>query len=443
MAGKLKGYAKAWYKRQRRAALERTLTVTYPLDVLEDYTDPTRELCPASMERGPAPIFLRDDDICDISGYEGLAPSPEINLFEIDDATAIGRTEFILKDGKALYPRVIDPAHDACMLELENRGRVDVKAGTVSIFPRKAVLRAPKAISLLGQCNGNYAHWVTEVLARFALVDDLPEYKGWPLLVDHPIHEKLLDALDFLNVSRRKIIEVRQYQRVEVGKLVYISPPSMTPPETREFHETGNLARPRVEQFHFSRFALAKLRDRVGAMAEDCLATAGTDLPPIAHRRMFLQRAAWSTGNGRLLRNADVVEDALREMEFEGVQIADYSFEGQVLTARQSRVVVSPIGAALSNLVFRDPGCIAIILTPHYEAATFYYFANLMAALGHNVIFVLGPQTRHGTGNIYNKDFRISIRLLREAIMKAKELEHDQKIKRQPSPAPVLRVIGE
>ncbi|GLT02725.1 hypothetical protein GCM10007897_41470 [Sphingobium jiangsuense] len=435
--------------RLRRAVFERMLTVTYPLAELEEYAAaqaiPVKRLAPASMTHGPAPVFLRDDDLCDISGYEGLAPSPEINLFELNNAIAIGRTEFILKGGKALYPRVIDPATDAFMMELENRGKVDLKAARVSIFPRKAILREKRAISLLGQCNGNYAHWVTEVLARFVLVDDIPEFKGWPLLVDHPIHEKLLDALDFLNVSRRRIIEVRQYQRVEVEHLVYISPPSMTPPDTREFFETGQLAPPRVEQFHFSQPALAKLRERAGTMAQDCLVSAGTDFPFMAHRKIFLQRAAWSTGNGRLLRNADVVEEALREMDFEGVQIADYSFEGQVLTARQAKIVVSPIGAAISNLVFREPGCIAIILTPHYERATFYYFANLMAALGHHVIFVLGPQTRHGSGNIYNRDFRVSIRLLRQAILKASEIEHDQKIKRQmPSvAAPALRVVGE
>jgi capsular polysaccharide biosynthesis protein len=434
--------------------LERALTLTLPLGVLEEYAAaqsiPARQLAPASETHGPAPIFLRDDDLCDISGYEGLAPSPEVNLFELSDVTVIGRTEFVLAGGRALHPKVINPTMDAFMMELENRGKVDLDSGTVSIFPRAAILREPKAISLLGQCNGNYAHWVTEVLARFILVDEIPEFKGWPLLVDCPVHEKLLDALDFLNVSRRRIIEVRQYQRVQVERLIYITPPSMTPPDTREFFKTGKLAPPRVEQFHFSKPVLAKLCERAGDMARDCLPAAGTEdfdfeSQFVGRKKIFLQRAAWSTGNGRLLRNADSVEAVLAELGFQGIQIADYSFEGQALTAQESGIVVSPIGAALSNLVFRKPGCVVVILSPHYEAATFYYFANLMAALGHHAIFVLGPQTRHGGANIYNRDFRISIRLLRQAVRKALEIEHDQRIRKRPSSnvVPVLRVVGE
>src|SRR5690606_21036948 len=152
---------------------------------------PMRKLAPAVLVKSKAPIFIRNEELCDVSGYDGSEPSPEINLFELDDVTVVGRTEFILKDGKALYPRVIDPSTDAFMMELENRGSVDSATGKVSIFPRSAILHHERAISLLGQCNGNYAHWTTEVLARFTLIEDIPEFKGVPLLVDHPVHEKL------------------------------------------------------------------------------------------------------------------------------------------------------------------------------------------------------------------------------------------------------------
>lgn len=416
------------------------MTEAFPLTRLEDFVAlngmRVRNLAQPGVVTGPAPIFIRDNELCEVSGYNGNAPSPEINLFELDDVTVIGRTELIIKDKTALYPSIIDPYIDAFMLELENRGRVDLKAGKVSVFPRAKVIREDRAISLLGQCNGNYAHWVTEVLTRFVLIDEMPEFNGFPLLVDHPVHEKLLDALDFLNVSRRRIINVLPYQKVRVGRLIYISPPSMTPPETREFFESGRLATPRVEQFRFSRHALAKLRKVAVPLAQDCLTAPKLEepwreLPAPKDRKVFLQRQAHSTGNGRLLRNADVVECMLQEFGFSGINIADYSFEGQVLTAQDVEVVVSPIGAALTNLVFREPGCIVIILSPHYEGATFHYFANLMATLGHHLIFVLGPQTRHGGPSVYNHDFRISIRLLRQAVRTAAEIVHDRRINKQ------------
>lgn len=435
---KINGYAYKLWRRLRRFVSEKYLTETYFLTRLEDYGKQhslkVTKIASATLEQGVPPVFFRDDDLCAIDGYDGCAPSPDINIFEFDKVMVVGRTEFILKDRLALYPGVIDPKADAFMMELENRGSVDVATGGLRLFPRSAVVRCSRAISLLGQCNGNYAHWVTEVLARFVLIDEMPEFRGVPLLVDHPVHEKLLDALDFLNVSRREIIQILPYQKVQVDHLIYISPPSMTPPETRCFFESGMLAPPRVEQFHFSRFALGRLRDRTVKMAQDCRPSPKGELfwdedPAPANRRIFLRRQAWSTGNGRLLRNADVVEQYLEELGFAGHEIADYSFEGQVLTAREAGIIVSPIGAALTNLVFRDPGCIVIILTPHYANATYYYFANLMAALGHQTIFVLGPQTRHGGQNIYNRDFRISMRLLRQAVRKAIEIEHGCKVR--------------
>lgn len=218
--------AKGQWRRARRIVLERAMTETYPLVELESHAAtrsfPVRKLIPAERIQGNPPIFIRAEELCDLTGYDGSEPSPEINLFELNDVTVVGRTEFIIKDGKALYPGIIDPALDAFMMEIENRGRVDPNLGKVHIFPRAAVLQADHAISLLGQCNGNYAHWITEVLTRFTLIEELPEFEDIPLLVDHPVHEKLLDALDFLNVSRRRIIDVLPYQKVRVGRLIYI-----------------------------------------------------------------------------------------------------------------------------------------------------------------------------------------------------------------------------
>lgn len=431
--------SKAVKARVKRYVSETALSKTYQLVSLQEYCAGSnvvpRQLQPFSVAEGPKPLFLRDDALCDLSEYDGSAPSPEVSLYSLNNVEAVGRTEFILAGDRAMYPDVIEPRHDAFMMELENRGSVDLERGTVKIFPRKAVLQHDRAISLLGQCNGNYAHWITEVLTRFVLIDQMPEYQGWPLLVDHPVHEKLVDALDFLNICRREIINVLPYQRVSVGQLIYISPPSMTPPETRQFFETGSLAPPRANQFHFSGTALSMLRIRAVKMAKDLRVLPMVDepwceaeLPEV--ERIYLPRRAHTTGNGRLLENGDDVEHALGCLGYTSVNIADYSFEGQVLSVQSAAIVVAPIGAALANLVFRRPGSVVIILTPQYRDATFYYFSNLMAALGHRVIFVLGLQTPRGDGNPYNRNFRVSLSLVRQATVIANEMFQNAKTNR-------------
>ena len=49
-----------------------------------------------------------------------------------------------------------------------------------------------------------------------------------------------------------------------------------------------------------------------------------------------------------------------------------------------------------------------VVISPVFPGATFFYFANLLSCLGHNIIFVLGKQTvTQGVGyqEFYNRDF--------------------------------------
>ena len=416
------------------------MSESYDIIALEVYASDclisSRVLAPSNSTRVVEPLFFRNRELCEIAGYDTPPPSPEVRLYELNEVTVMGRTEFILKDGLCLYPQIIDPCKEAFMMEIEKRGSINIPESKIKIFPRGHVLKTDSAISLLGQCNGNYAHWITEVLTRLVLIDDLAEFKGWPILVDSPVHEKLLDMLDFLNCSRRTVISVASYQKVHVKNLAYITPPCMTPPETRKFFEEGVIDRPRSDQFKFSSVALARLKDKAISKSLECVVHPRFEEPWCEEllypaKLHFFSRQAKNTGNGRFLENTDAVEIQLKEFGFSAIELADFSFQGQVLTAFESGIVVAPIGASLVNLVFSRPGCIVVILSPHYEGATFFYFANLMSVLGHQSIFVLGSQTRHGDNSIYNKNFHISLPLLRAGLLKAMELYRQKKMNLQ------------
>lgn len=419
-------------KRLRYKLFSRTYELL-PLERLSGaFTAESRVILPKRMIKGSRPRFI-GGETCDLSDYDGTIVAPEVRLYRFTEVSAVGRTELIFKDGTAYFPQVLAPRLYAFMCELEGRGRVYAGHDKMTLHTRARSQRVDSAISLLSQCNGNYAHWITEVLARLVLIDQIDELHDLPLLVDHPVHEKLVHALEVMNEGRRRIIPVRNYERVHAKALVYVTLPSVTPPETRRFFETQEIDDPRADQFQFSRDALSRLSDTASAIAGDYgviprfgldsrsspRLTQGITPEDLQPRLVYLCREAYSTGNGRIILNEDGVKAMLSWRGFAFLDIYRLSFELQVQALQKAEVVVSPIGAALANLVFCPPGCQVIILSPFYHRASFHYFANLMTALGHSAIFVLGPQAMQGSGSIYNRDYLVRLSQLEEALAMA------------------------
>lgn len=422
---------------------QKILSKTFDLALLEGLKEGagfrSRGILPSDRIQGGKPHFLGGNDSCDLSGYDGAQFSPEVQLCEFENVCVMGRTEFILKDDKAYYPKVLDPAVYAFMIEIEGRGRVHPDHRKITLFPRSRSQTVDRAISLLGQCSGNYAHWLTEVLARLVLIEDREDLRDFPLLVDYPVHKKLIHALEVMNKNQRKIIPVRNYEKVYVKSLVYVTLPAVTPAETRHFFNTATLDTPRSEQFQFSSEALRRVRktalERAALFAVPPQATPKTAANMIGRnatmggtspRLAYLNRTRGSTGNGRHILNDSGVEDMLKDHGFTSIDVFSLPFETVIQTFQNLEVVVAPIGAAIANLTFCPPGLKVIVLTPFYEMASFHYFANLLAALGHEAIFVLGPQAKLDRGSVYNRNYFIPLPELESALSLAYSNEIQQ-----------------
>ena len=428
LAGQIKRFVK-WHVASR----------TFPLGELDAYAAENglqvNTIMRGSTVRSNPPKFWGGSDKIDLSIYAGTLIAPEVKLIEIPNAVAVGRSEFIIKDGRALYPRPFDPDLYTFMLELEKRARVDLSQSRITLQLKSKVIKVGRAISLLGQCNGNYAHWVLEVLTRAAIVETIPSLQGLPFLVDSPVHETLGLALEFLNKSGREIIPVRNAQKVEAEKVFHLTSPSFTPPETRRFFESGEIDKPRPDQFRFSPDALRVLREMAlqevaeYAPRQNFHQHMKRDLL-VDPQLVYMPRKPATTGNGRHIANATAVEADLLSRGFSMVDTFSMSFEEQVLSLRSAKVVVSAIGSSLVNLVFCEPGVKVVMLSPHYPDANWFYWANLMTAMGHNIYIVLGPQCGSGASQIYHRDFRISLRLLDAALGEAlKEARVDESVR--------------
>lgn len=410
----------------------------------------TRTIEPShSIPSTPARFFGRESDRL-TPEYSGETTAPHVSLVELSDVQVMGSTEFILYGRSAIYPAIIDPHRDVFTAEIQGRAHVDLENRRVRLWPRSRQLKVDRAVSLIGQCMGNYAHWITEALTRLVLVDEIPHLSDYPILIDHGIHPRLLEALAVVNRRSRPIIQVKPWQRVHVASLAYLTPPSYTPPDDRHHWKTGTLGEARPDAFLFSDTALAKLRSGTQDLASSFVQTtdARNRIPDITSivlertggetaattvefadpsqkdlkqrtifpKRIYLRRQLRNTGNGREIVNAFQVEMLLAEMGFCAIDPADLPFEQQALLLRDCEYVVAPIGAAVTNLAFAKPGCKVALLAPFYRNASYYYFFNFLAALGHTVAYVLGPQIPNSGPNLYHLNFMADLEALRGAL---------------------------
>lgn len=425
-----------WFVRARKHLSRRVrsgiFSRTYRLKSIEDYFKErgweVRDVLPPEQVIGIAPQFFLDREF-DVADYGDRQASPGVRLMSVRESVVVGRTEFVLLNGCALFPRPFQPGKHVFMLEIEGRAKVSQDRSNISMWLRSRELKVPSAISLLGQCSGNYAHWVLEVLTRLVIVDSIPELSGIPILVDGPIHSSLRRSLDVLNLSEREIIEVSSAQRVRVGQLYILTSPSFTPPETREFFETGVVTPVESSSFQFSPVALALLRRAAVRSAQVRLASSMFDL--VAHGRestdtldrssfaseyIFLNRVPGTAGNGRYLVNTLSVERLLKSSFFETLNIAELPFELQVVAVQRARVVFVTIGAAAINLIFSPPGLTVVLLSPIYSGANWFYWSNLMIAAGHRLIVVTGGQVGSRERSLYHRDYWVRVDLVAEVL---------------------------
>lgn len=380
-----------------------------------------RVLVEAEECKEAAPVFWDVNGKIQKHKYNGRALSPEVTLREIDNASVMGRTEFIFKNGKVYYPSVINIKRDAFMIEIEHDGIVNLENNSLEFTPIHESMHVDAAISLLGQCSGNYAHWLTEILTRLVLVDEIDSYSQLPLLVDSPIHPNLMEALNLINKHKRKFIFVKNFQKIEVNKLIYISPASYVPPETRLFLKKHQLDDQKMNQIQFSRKALFKLRKVVKNIVSNYGAT---QLKQPKSINIYLPRKLEMTGNGRCVINELMVQQYLETLGYESVNIASYHAIDQMAFFQNVNIIVSPIGAVLANLIFSPPGKTVIMLASSYSGATYFYFSNLMTVLGHKAHYILGDITNyvldeHDTASeipIYNRNYVISLDALAAAM---------------------------
>jgi capsular polysaccharide biosynthesis protein len=322
---------------------------------------------------------------------------PGLEVVEHDNALVMAACNFVLVGDQAVHPDHHVPSRDVSMME--RFGRIQIKGRTLYHDPVQDPVVIDTAASLLHQSAGNYAHFMVEALPKLILLDQIPKYRKIPLLVDGWMHANHISAIRAFMKHPRDIIQVAISQPAIVRKLIDITPPAYAPPDLRSHIERDVVEDVGHDAYTFSSTALSAVRDF--AMKKNEVGRSEGD-------RLFLYRRTQPYGNARELVNMDRLAHIAERAGFKIIEPGSMSLPDQIGAFRDARSVIAPVGAALVNLMFARKGCRILGLSPVFEGANYYYFSGLMEALGHDLRYVIGPQTGDGAStHLYHRNYEI------------------------------------
>ena len=324
----------------------------------------------------------------------------EVDYRVLRNVEVFGRSEILCIENRIVLPLGYSPTKDVLPIELDGEIDFNLVKKTARVMNRKITQSLEEAVHLLGSLTGNYAHWILEFLPKFIALSSLEIPSRIPILIDDWLHPRFIESIEYFVKGERNLVKVGKYNRVLVEKLHFIDNFSYVPPMDRNFMLNGNPPPPDASRYQFSSFGI-ELLQFTDQNSED---REGYE----SHQKLFLIRTEKTSGNKRQIANMLEIAELARLYGYFVVDPAELSFREQKALFREARVVISPLGAAMVNLVFAPKGCKVIALSPRFENGDYYYFSILNSLLGHELNYLLGNPIAKDRNN-HNSNFKIDI----------------------------------
>lgn len=329
----------------------------------------------------------------------GTTAFPDIYLAKVENATVIAGSSLILVDDKriTIYDELtyVEPWHYG----ISNRYARSVQKDIVDIDIAKGhENEISEAIHFCKDYSNNYYHWLVECLPRFWVIDQYPELKKLPLIVDNELLAQQIEALNLLNTDNHPIIYLKRSVSYKVKQLYIPSPLSLL---------NDNYTAPvdYAKDTLISPIAVNYIRENVlknlGLPANN------------GHRKLFISR---KLATYRHIINANEVEHFMIEQGFEIVYAEHLSFENQVTLFSQAKIIVGQEGAGMSNLIFAPKDCKVMILINHHPQTNYYEFTLLAQAVNVELLFLPGDDVIKNVDQNKHNNFIIDIAKFSKAL---------------------------
>ena len=334
--------------------------------------------------------------------------SAQRSILHFSDVTVVGRYPGLFDWNKKVFyidKSIYDPVRHLCLEEI--RGKAAIYRSTENrlyLYSRYLNNRKqPKELhgvylSLFRECDQNFAHFVQECLSILAIaVESRINLDG--IIANSLMHENFKFLLEIVcRFYGQKLIWLTSDQRVNIQKLVYISPLSRIPADIRHGDKDSILGYRYIDK------DLAELLQRtiVPAVREELTGVHGVYAP----KKVFLIRNSATVGNGRFIVNQDEWIAIALDLGYACLDAAEMNIAEQVLLLEKCEKLIVTMGASSSLSLFGKRYMDVLCLAPVYESANYDYFRQLFESNAGSVEFILGEQIS-STGE--NADYIIPV----------------------------------
>ncbi|HUE98854.1 MAG TPA: glycosyltransferase 61 family protein [Anaerolineales bacterium] len=339
------------------------------------------------FEDSPEQIYMQRPKLIGGLGKklnEGLALCPQPYVSVLEDAAVIGGESLIIVEDDIILNDEYMDFNSPDFGKKTSRVRELSRDSVILNEYQKPVLHIEEGIFISCAHDDNYFHWLVECLPKILLVDSLEQFKDIPLLIPDGLHPNLMIALERLNVNKHPLIYMKPGTPYHVERLVF--PSSLS--RILDRYE----GRPVFNQD-------IVLSHKWVRKVTECL-KGDADYSKQPWRNIYLARRQ----GRRALGNRDEVELMLLKQGFEIVEIEGASLDFQIELFSQAALVVAPTGAALTNMLFCQPGTEVVILMSNHEVTNFYFWTNLGAINNLDITTIVGERlfTRIGYFSVHD-----------------------------------------
>ncbi|WP_078063053.1 glycosyltransferase family 61 protein [Solirubrum puertoriconensis] len=238
-----------------------------------------------------------------------------------------------------------------------------------------------------GAASGNYYHWLIDSLPRLHLLQEAGLLSSVDyFLVYNRNHGFVRESLAHLGIGPERIIDVETHRHVQATQLI----------ATTSVRGSGN---------HVPQWAANYLRQAF-LPADAALASRFGPLVYISRRDASVRQT----------RNEAEVEKLLHGYGFETHVLSPYSFAEKVALFAGARIIVSPVGAGLTNLVFCPNGSDLVELFPeHFVVADYLDLATKAGMHYHFQLSTLGATVKN-RWEAWEEDLLIDVDALRAKV---------------------------
>ena len=265
----------------------------------------------------------------------------------------------------------------------------------IVLRPSEKFFELNEAIFLLGRCDENWYHFLLDTAPRLLFFENIPTTV--PILVRSDLPSTTKNFLR--KITARKILEVAPNETFRVSRL-YVCPGRSTVFDSRPPKE--------MQQVDFSPLVLKlfrqKILDSFGNISDSS----------IPERIVFHRRS--STRN---IVNWLSFEKVLGEFSFHNVELNAHFFSRQLEVFSNAKIVATPGGAVLANIIFMKPGS-KIFVFQSWWNSRLNLWGELSKSFSLEYIEVVGLPTYWGLKFLrrVHSSFYISSRKLRRILSK-------------------------